>query len=140
MRRWYFILVACLLPMALLADSGDWRSNPSKVKWSQFVNDERYADEHIGIYEGVHLAGKGCYRAAENSIMRYNDCGFNAPSREAIYKRVMQLSEGDTWNYDYETSWHSMLQPVRLTKLLRPEARHEEMKFSSVVSSLVHLL
>jgi hypothetical protein len=28
---------------------------------------------------------------------------FNAPSREAIYKRIMQLSEGDDWVYDYET-------------------------------------
>ena len=27
---------------------------------------------------------------------------FNAPSREAIYKRVMKLSEGEDWNYDYE--------------------------------------
>ena len=81
----------------------DWRSNPSKVKWSQFINDERYADEHIGIYEGAHLAGKGCYRPTENSMMRFNDCGFNAPSREAIYKRVMKLSEGDSWTYDYET-------------------------------------
>lgn len=36
-------------------------------------------------------------------MMRYNDMPFNAPSREAIYKRVMQLSEGDTWTYDYET-------------------------------------
>ncbi|MDE7421967.1 MAG: hypothetical protein K2N35_17405 [Muribaculaceae bacterium] len=27
---------------------------------------------------------------------------FNAPSREAIYKRIMQLSEGEDWTYDYE--------------------------------------
>lgn len=81
----------------------DWRSNPSQVRWAHFINDERYADEHIGVYEGAHLAGKGCYRPTENSMMRYNDCGFNAPSREAIYKRVMKLSEGDDWEYDYET-------------------------------------
>ena len=35
-------------------------------------------------------------------MMRHNDCGFNAPSREAIYKRVMKLSEGDSWTYDYD--------------------------------------
>jgi hypothetical protein len=28
---------------------------------------------------------------------------FNAPSREAIYKYVMQETEGDGWTYDYET-------------------------------------
>ena len=27
---------------------------------------------------------------------------FNAPSREAIYKRVMKLAYGDSWTYDYE--------------------------------------
>ena len=34
--------------------------------------------------------------------MRYNDSPFNAPSREQIYKRIMQLSEGESWKYDYE--------------------------------------
>ena len=36
-------------------------------------------------------------------MMRYNDSPFNAPSREQIYKRIMQCSEGDSWTYDYET-------------------------------------
>ena len=85
----------------------DWQSNPTLVKWSHFINDTRYANEQIGVYEGAHLAGKGCYRPTENSIMRTTsqdtDCEFNAPSREAIYKRVMKLSEGDDWTYDYET-------------------------------------
>ena len=26
----------------------------------------------------------------------------NAPSREQIYKTVMQMSEGSNWTYDYE--------------------------------------
>lgn len=81
----------------------DWRSNPSDVKWAHFINDSRYANEKIGVYEGAWLRGKGVYRPTENSMMRHNDCGFNAPSREAIYKRVMKLSEGDSWTYDYET-------------------------------------
>lgn len=81
----------------------DWRSNPSEVKWAHFINDARYAAEKIGVYEGSWLYGHGAYRPTENSMMRYNDCGFNAPSREAIYKRVMKLSEGDSWTYDYET-------------------------------------
>lgn len=81
----------------------DWRSNPAEVKWSRFISDERYVGENVGVYEGAHLVGKGCYRPTENSMMRYADCGFNAPSREAIYKRVMQLSEGDSWTYDYES-------------------------------------
>ena len=85
----------------------DWRSNPTEVKWAKFINDERYKDEQIGVFEGSYLYGYGAYRPTENSIMRetYLDSalGFNAPSREAIYKRVMQESEGDGWTYDYET-------------------------------------
>ena len=81
----------------------DWRSNPTEVKWTKFINDTRYADEKIGVYEGSYLYWYGAYRPTENSMMRYNDMPFNAPSREAIYKRVMQESEGDGWTYDYET-------------------------------------
>lgn len=80
-----------------------WRSDPAEVKWAKFINDPRYVDEKIGVYEGSYLYQFGAYRPTENSMMRYNDMPFNAPSREAIYKRVMQESEGDGWTYDYET-------------------------------------
>ena len=79
----------------------DWRSDPAEVKWAHFLTDSRYAGEGLGVYEGA-CYGHGAYRPTLNSMMRYNDCGFNAPSREAIYKRVMKLSEGDSWTYDYE--------------------------------------
>ena len=36
-------------------------------------------------------------------MMRFNDIPFNAPSREAIYKYIMQESESPDWKYDYET-------------------------------------
>lgn len=81
----------------------DWRNDPSEVKWAHFIKDPRYEAEMIGVYEGSWLYGHGAYRPTENSMMRYNDCGFNVPSREAIYKRVMKLTEGDSWTYDYET-------------------------------------
>ena len=81
----------------------DWRSNPAQVKWAKFISDPRYASEQVGVYEGSMLYGQGAYRPTVNSMMRYNDCGFNAPSREAIYKYVMTYSEGDSWKYDYET-------------------------------------
>lgn len=44
----------------------------------------------------------GVWRSTENSIMRYNTGGFNAPSREAIYYRIHKLAYGESWNYDYE--------------------------------------
>ena len=34
--------------------------------------------------------------------MRYNEGGFNAPSREAIYTRINKLAFGESWQYDYE--------------------------------------
>lgn len=80
----------------------DWRSDAATVKWSHFLKDSRYANEGLGLYEGSYLYGHGAYRPTENSMMRHNDAPFNAPSREQIYKRVMQLSEGENWKYDYE--------------------------------------
>lgn len=81
----------------------DWRSDPTQVKWAKFMNDTRYASEGLGLYEGSWLYAYGAYRPTQNSMMRFNDCPFNAPSREAIYKYVMQESEGSEWTYDYET-------------------------------------
>ena len=80
----------------------DWRNDATTVKWSKFLKDNRYANEGLGLYEGSYLYGKGAYRPTENSMMRYNDSPFNAPSREQIYKRIMHLSEGTDWKYDYE--------------------------------------
>ena len=81
----------------------DWRSDPTQVEWAHIISDQRFAAERVGVYEGAFYYGYGAYRPTENSMMRYNDCGFNAPSRELIYKRVMKLSEGSLWTYDYET-------------------------------------
>ena len=69
----------------------DFTNDPAKVKWSAFLADDRYKDE-VGIFEGGGTFGKGVYRPSENSMMRYDDEYFNAPSRWAIYKRIMELS------------------------------------------------
>ena len=77
--------------------------NPEEVPWAHFLKDERYKDE-VGIYQGAWMWPEELWRPSEHSVM-YNSSEylwFNAPSREAIYKRVMQLSEGDDWTYDYE--------------------------------------
>lgn len=80
----------------------DWRNDVSTVRWAKFLNDTRYADTGLGLFEGSGLYGYGVYRPTENSMMRYNNAPFNAPSRESIYKRIMKLSESDDWKYDYE--------------------------------------
>jgi len=79
----------------------DATNAPDGVVWSHFLQDSRYAGE-VGIYQGAWMWPYDLWRPSENSIMNTGN-NFNAPSREAIYKRIMQLSEGDDWVYDYET-------------------------------------
>ena len=87
----------------------DFTNDPTKVKWACFIVDPRYVNEEIGVYEGA-LWGKGIYRPTLNNdsynISIMGGAGttirFNAPSREAIYKRAMKLAYGDSWTYDYE--------------------------------------
>ena len=80
----------------------DLTSDPNTILWSKFISDSRYSGM-VGVYEGGYTYPYGVYRPTDNSIMRYNTGGFNAPSREAIYKKIMKFSEGDAWTYDYET-------------------------------------
>lgn len=80
----------------------DLTSDPNTILWSKFISDSRYSGK-VGVYEGGYAYPYGVYRPTDNSIMRYNTGGFNAPSREAIYKKIMKFSEGDAWTYDYET-------------------------------------
>ena len=80
----------------------DYHNTKNTVRWAQLLNDSRYANDNLDIYEGAYYVGKGAYRPSKNSMMNSNISWFNAPSREAIYKAVMTLSEGSSWKYDYE--------------------------------------
>ena len=76
-------------------------NDPAQVPWAHMLTDERYKDD-VGMYEGAWMWPHDLWRPSENSVMNTDNYRFNAPSREAIYKRVMRLSEGDSWTYDYE--------------------------------------
>lgn len=85
----------------------DFTSNRNQVIWSRFLNDSRYQGrdnygEELGVYEGACTYWTGAFRPTNESMMRGNQHGFNAPSREAIYKRVMRTALGSPWVYDYE--------------------------------------
>lgn len=89
------------------ASNVDFTSVHSEVLWNRFLADARYqgADaygERLGVYTGACTYWSGAYRPTNDSMMRNNQHGFNAPSREAIYKRIMKLAYGDAWTYDYE--------------------------------------
>ena len=80
----------------------DLTSDPNTIAWARFISDSRYSGK-VSVYEGGYTYPYGVYRPTDNNIMRYNTGGFNAPSREAIYKKIMKFSEGNAWTYDYET-------------------------------------
>ena len=81
----------------------DLTSDPSKIKWSVFLSDERYINDGVGIFEGGFTYLYGVWRPSENSIMNENQYGiFNAPSRYAIWYRIHKLAYGRTWNGTYE--------------------------------------
>ncbi len=83
----------------------DWRSDPETVYWAHFLKDPRYSKEGLGVFEGGMRYTYGIYRPTMNSMMRHDyekGAVFNAPGREAIYKRIMQWGIGDGWEYDYE--------------------------------------
>jgi len=78
----------------------DFTSDRTEVKWSSFLTDPLYTEESIGVFEGGFTYSKGVWRSTEYSIMRSNQGGFNAPSREAIYYKIHKLAYGDDWQYD----------------------------------------
>ena len=82
--------------------NGDFTSDPAAVKWSAFLNDDRYSAEGLGVYEGAFTYYYGAWRPTRNSIMNNNTGGFNAPSRYAIWYRIGKLAYGADWNGTYE--------------------------------------
>ena len=85
----------------------DVTNNPKEILWSRYIEDKRFTSEGIGVYKGGAAFFDGIWRPTENSVMRTNSLNknnfFNAPSRAQIYTRIMKLSEGQDWQFDYET-------------------------------------
>ncbi len=76
----------------------DFTNDPSKIRWSAFLSDKRYEKE-VSVYEGGALYSSGVWRPSANSMMNEDAPYFNAPSRWAIYKRIMELS-GEAVSFD----------------------------------------
>lgn len=82
------------------AQNVDFTQDENTILWSSFLNDSRYSSEGIGIYEGACTYMSGVYRPTEDSMMNTNTCGFNAPSRKAIYDMVMRRGENRETTYE----------------------------------------
>ena len=79
----------------------DFTSDPARVKWAQFLADDRYKDE-VGLFEGGLTYMYGVWRPSEGGMMNDNTGGFNAPSRYTIWYRIHKLAYGNSWNGTYE--------------------------------------
>lgn len=92
----------------------DVTDKKSDVLWSAFIGDLRYSSESVGVYEGGYTYSLGVYRPTENSMMNQNDCPFNAPSRKAIYDRVMLIGEGkEATTYEEFAAFDEQHKPIR---------------------------
>lgn len=81
----------------------DFTNDPTSVKWAQFITDERYSNEQIGVYEGASTFWYGAWRPTDDSIMNLGTTHmYNAPSRYAIWYRINKLAFGPDWNGTYE--------------------------------------
>jgi hypothetical protein len=78
----------------------DITDSPLSIQWSKFLYDKRY-DGKVGIFEGAYYRKTGVWRPSESSMMNDYHNGWNVPSREALYKRIMKMSTAG-WKYDYE--------------------------------------
>ena len=74
----------------------DFTNDPNTIRWNSFLNNASYTGQ-VGIYEGGCTYQYGVWRSTQNSIMLDNMGVFNAPSRQAIYKWIMELS-GETYS------------------------------------------
>lgn len=64
--------------------------DPAQVHWSHYFDRPGY--EAVGMYEGAMLYSKGVWRPEPVSCMVDNRLYFNAPSREAIVRRICRIS------------------------------------------------
>ncbi|WP_295940686.1 M64 family metallopeptidase [uncultured Alistipes sp.] len=62
----------------------------SVVHWRHYFTKAGY--DMVGLHEGADQYGLGIWRPEENSCMRDYTLYFNAPSREAIVRRIMTIT------------------------------------------------
>lgn len=73
-------------------------SDRTEVNWADFLTDPLYSSS-VGVYEGAYSYSYGVWRPTYDSCMNHMYGTFNAPSRYAIYKRIMERS-GESWSWD----------------------------------------
>lgn len=80
----------------------DYHDAPETIWWKDFIANPDYQVEQIGLYEGaLYSFAKSIYRPSDTSIMYASGekSYYNAPSRWAIYQRIMKLA-GEEYKFE----------------------------------------
>lgn len=73
----------------------------SEVYWHEFLADNAFPEEKIGIYEGGNLYPHGVWRPTENSVMRHHfqSDRYSAIDRYLVCRRIEQMHCGRELSY-----------------------------------------
>ncbi len=77
-------------------------SDPATIKWKHFFNRQGYDEKlggRVGIYEGAYYYSFGAWRPEVSSCMIHNEQYYNAPSREAMVRKIL-VNSGYTYDFD----------------------------------------
>ena len=73
-----------------------WNVNPSNTGDYYMFTNSAYSSSEVSFIEGGWGYGYGVYRSTQGGMMQGNTGVFNAPSRHAIYHRIITESEGSS--------------------------------------------
>lgn len=93
--------VAYLYPLSKIGEypNVDTTKNLAKIKWKHFVEHSDYKSV-VSAFEGGFYRATGVYRPEAFSIMSSTaSITYNAPSREAIVKRILEIA-GKPYNFE----------------------------------------
>lgn len=87
------------------AGTMNYTKDIKSIPWQRFLDHEHYKDR-VGIYPR-----NDGYVPSKTSMMgdHHSSPVFNSPSRYAIYRNVMYLSNWDPYNWSYPDSWEEFL-------------------------------
>lgn len=80
----------------------DFSGSADGCAWRFYLGDGRYAGTDVGYFAGGCYCESGVWRSSRQSLMFYTEGGFNAVSRESIYRRIHSLAYGESWSFDAE--------------------------------------
>lgn len=87
------------IPASVVAELDTWHSKgwyfnvcTDGSYWNLFIGETGYED--VGYFEGAYNYASGVYRPTTGGMMQDNVGVFNAPSRRAIYQRIIRQTEG----------------------------------------------